>query len=202
MHSFHSMIKFLLVLVVMFSISQAGRGVYVGGDGRPVAGMPCDCPSGWSCRCPDTLPDPSPSLETLFYQQDAGLKEVYSECMRDVYFGNGVWNDRYGAWSNMLQLFDEFNKIGRYNPKLHHFGLAYNIGTPASASTSGAFDDIIETFWQLKESGQISTEYYATMYLIARYGAGSNVIAQMGVTAFAEGLVNFRGYLIEDSLIV
>lgn len=85
-------------------------------------------------------------------------------CMTDIYYGNGVWNTRSqgedGMWAlrrfmqtkaiTPLSIEDEKNK-------LYSFKHAYN----PSKST---IDDLIETFWQLKESGQISDGYFFAIY--------------------------------------
>jgi len=84
-------------------------------------------------------------------------------CMTDIYFGNGVWNDRRDAIDNMdaLKKFMLYQANVRLNPNKetvdYQFKYAHN-------PSHGLIDDLIETFWQLKESGQISEGFFSTVY--------------------------------------
>ncbi len=80
-------------------------------------------------------------------------------CMTDIYFGNGVWNTRDQAKESRdaLRRFMHTN----YNAKLdrdkegidYYFKFIYN-------PSRGTIEDLLETFWQLKESGQIDEGYF------------------------------------------
>jgi hypothetical protein len=93
-------------------------------------------------------------------------------CKLDVYFGNGVWNDREAAEESKIRL-QEF--IQKHNPDrfpiaeegtTYSFKVAYN-------KTEGTVDDLIETFWQLHESGQIGDFYFG---FITRIMDAANVL--------------------------
>lgn len=80
-------------------------------------------------------------------------------CMTDIYFGNGVWNTPTQA-SKSVEVLRKFMQIN-YNARLDRnkegetylFKLVYN-------PSRGTIEDLLETFWQLKESGQISEGYF------------------------------------------
>jgi hypothetical protein len=82
--------------------------------------------------------------------------EKINECKTDIYFGNGVWNSIEDAKYNAIKL---QNKIIKEDPKLQaKYGkvkLQYNW-------SHGRMIDILETFYQLKEAGQISEEWFFT----------------------------------------
>lgn len=83
-------------------------------------------------------------------------------CMTDIYFGNGVWNTHKQALDNRNAL-REF-MLSRANIRLdignegivYEFKLAYN-------PSRGSREDLMETYWQLKESGQITFNYFSWM---------------------------------------
>jgi hypothetical protein len=83
--------------------------------------------------------------------------------MTDIYFWNGVWNDRDDAIVNrdklkQFMLFKANIKLDPSRNKLDYtFKLAYN---PSIEKT----DDLMETFYQLRESGQISNGYFQWMF--------------------------------------
>lgn len=84
--------------------------------------------------------------------------------MTDIYFGNGVWNTQKQAQrsTDELKFFMQYRAIAPLSiedekNKLYSFKHAYN----PSRST---IDDLIETFWQIKESGQISDGYFFAIY--------------------------------------
>ena len=80
-------------------------------------------------------------------------------CITDIYFGNGVWNDREDAIDNRhyLKKFMLYKTITRLDPsknkKDYRFRYIHN-------PSHGVIDDLIETFWQLYQSGQISYPYF------------------------------------------
>ncbi|MDD2789633.1 MAG: hypothetical protein PHU40_03085 [Sulfurimonas sp.] len=94
-------------------------------------------------------------------------------CKLDIYFGNGVWNTRPQAEASKLKL----KKFMRdHNPDrfpiaeegtTYSFKLAYNKGD------NWDVDDLLETFWQLHESGQIGDFYFG---FITRIMDAANVL--------------------------
>jgi len=86
-------------------------------------------------------------------------------CMTDIYFGNGVWNPdqdqvRNEQLKGLKNLMEGSNPtiFNKQNEKpLYQWKVVYN-------PSYGTIDDIIETFWQLKESGQISEGYFGAVY--------------------------------------
>lgn len=82
------------------------------------------------------------------------------ECKTDIYFGNGVWNSRAEAKISRDELQIEINKnIIKGDLKLKaKYGkveLQYNW-------SHGRMIDVLETFYQLKEAGQITEEWFFT----------------------------------------
>ncbi len=80
-------------------------------------------------------------------------------CMTDIYFGNGVWNTRSQAIESRdtLRNFLLNQAATRLDAQKEgvefQFKYAYN-------PSHGRIEDLIETFWQLKESGQIGVGYF------------------------------------------
>ncbi len=98
----------------------------------------------------------------LFILLAATLSLFAKPCTTDIYFGNGVWNSKKQANYNRDKL-KEF-LLGTQNvldPQKegieYNFKLAYN-------PSHGAKQDLIETFWQLRESGQISDGFFMFVY--------------------------------------
>ena len=82
-----------------------------------------------------------------------------SSCKLDVYFGNGVLNDEKDAKISMIALKDfmRLHNPGRFNTAnkdTYNFKYAHN-------KSYGVVEDLIETHWQLYESGQISELYFS-----------------------------------------
>ncbi len=69
----------------------------------------------------------------------------------DIYFGNGVWNDDQSAETGRKELEDTIK--AELNRPYETVTLAFN-------HTYGKRRDLIETFYQLKELGQISAGYF------------------------------------------
>lgn len=93
-------------------------------------------------------------------------------CKLDVYFGNGVWNTEKQARQSKLAL-KEF--IQKHNPDrfpVAEEGTAYSFNV-AYNKTEGTVDDLIETFWQLHESGQVGDFYFG---FITRIMDAANVL--------------------------
>jgi len=89
------------------------------------------------------------------------VSSVAKPCMTDIYFGNGVWNpDRDEVRKIQLRALKVLMLSRTSTPlnkadqnKLFQWKLAYN-------PSGGTSDDLIETFYQLKESGQITEGYF------------------------------------------
>jgi hypothetical protein len=91
------------------------------------------------------------TLSILLFSAFLHASIVIDECKTDIYFGNGVWNNRTIATKSLKKLQDFMQN----NLQAHSLGfkLAFN-------HTYGKRRDLIETFYQLKELGQISTGYF------------------------------------------
>jgi len=89
---------------------------------------------------------------TLFANTDS--------CKLDVYFGNGVWNNVEAAKfsRDKLKQFMRLHNPGRFGVTVdgstYDFKYAHN-------ETYGYVNDLIETHWQLYESGQIGKLYFS-----------------------------------------
>ncbi len=92
-------------------------------------------------------------------------------CMTDIYFGNGVWNtqDQGESGRRVLRRFMH----SAYNARLdrQEEGITYTFKHAYNPSR-GTVNDLIETFYQLKESGQITGGYFFGVY--AALAAESN----------------------------
>ena len=88
-------------------------------------------------------------------------------CMTDIYFGNGVWNPDRDAVRKVqlralkvLMLERAPTRLNKSDQgKLFQWKLAYN-------PSYGKREDLIETFWQLKESGQITKGYFEWIFTL------------------------------------
>ncbi|MGC9350699.1 MAG: hypothetical protein ACP5D3_01800 [Sulfurovum sp.] len=99
--------KFRYVLVLLFvliSTLDAGRAWALDENGKPYQdnetcprceNMINNCPDGFMCFCgcaSQELDDVRISnIIKLFRENNIGIQNIYSECMTDIYFGNGVW---------------------------------------------------------------------------------------------------------------
>jgi len=85
-------------------------------------------------------------------------------CMTDIYFGNGVWNTPTQA-SKSLRRLRRFMKTN-YNAQLERDkeGQIYQFMPPMYNPSRGTIEDLLETFWQLKESGQIDEGYFMSKW--------------------------------------
>lgn len=81
-------------------------------------------------------------------------------CKLDVYFGNGVWNTKKQAIGSMktLKKFMQTNDFQRFS--VTDEGVTYDFKY-AHNETYGYVNDLLENFWQLYESGQISELYFS-----------------------------------------
>ncbi|MDD2790075.1 MAG: hypothetical protein PHU40_05345 [Sulfurimonas sp.] len=102
---------------------------------------------------------------TLFANTDS--------CKLDVYFGNGVWNDEDQADISKIALktFLQQQNPQRFN--IADEGVTYNFKY-AHNETYGNIDDLLETFWQLHESGQVGDFYFG---FVARVLDAANVLS-------------------------
>ena len=84
------------------------------------------------------------------------------ECKTDIYFGNGVWNSAKDAEVSIRALHEKIINpfVTKNDPKLKaKYGevkLQYNW-------SHGKMIDLLETFYQLKEVGQIGEETFSTL---------------------------------------
>jgi hypothetical protein len=84
-------------------------------------------------------------------------------CMTDIYFGNGVWNTQQEAIYNKNELRQYMLVEAPTRLDIQKEGSEYTFKYAYNPSY-GKIDDLIETFWQLKESGQISEGYFGAVY--------------------------------------
>ncbi|MGC9350698.1 MAG: hypothetical protein ACP5D3_01795 [Sulfurovum sp.] len=82
----------------------------------------------------------------------------------------------------MYELFWELYNAGIYDKNKHHFGAVFNYGE------KGSYEDIIETYWQLREANQISVaeNFYSTMYRIMNAYEADSLLT--------EGMRNLKEY--------
>jgi len=84
-------------------------------------------------------------------------------CMTDIYFGNGVWNTEKDAIYSKRALRNFMLYRANIRLDINKEGIDYNFKHAYNPSY-GTIDDLIETYWQLKESGQISEGYFGAVY--------------------------------------
>ncbi|MDQ7047575.1 MAG: hypothetical protein Q9M39_08105 [Sulfurovum sp.] len=78
-------------------------------------------------------------------------------CMTDIYFGNGIWSPNKKAQEVSLKALKNVLNLDKSKEgQTYNYKLAYNPG-------HGTINDLIETYWQLKESGQISEGYFTSV---------------------------------------
>lgn len=78
-------------------------------------------------------------------------------CMTDIYFGNGIWSPNKKAQEVSLKALKNVLNLDKSKEgQTYNYKLAYNPG-------HGTTNDLIETYWQLKESGQISKGYFTSV---------------------------------------
>jgi len=105
--------------------------------------------------------------------------EEINECKTDIYFGNGVWNEPEDAEKSIFRLQKLINKeIIKNNPKLQaKYGevkLQYNWG-------QGTMLDVLETYYQLKEVGQVAD--YQFFAVIAILTGGNPALTFSAITS-------------------
>ncbi|MCH9812446.1 MAG: DUF1566 domain-containing protein [Epsilonproteobacteria bacterium] len=104
----------------------------------------------------------------------------------DIYFGNGVWNSKKQAEESRLY-FDEFiiqKEIIKNDPilvKKYEVKLAYNWG-------QGMMTDVLETFYQLKEAGQVNDLHFFTVVYALTKGNIPVTLAASAAKALYEPL--------------
>lgn len=84
-------------------------------------------------------------------------------CMTDIYFGNGVWNIERQAKDGRKALREFMLTRANTHLDIQKEGITYNFKHAYNPS-HGTLLDLVETFWQLKESGQISDGYFHSIY--------------------------------------
>mgnify|MGYP005858522593 CR=1 FL=1 len=93
--------------------------------------------------------------------------EDINECKTDIYFGNGVWNSQDDTKKSIRRLQYIVDKeIIKDDPKLQakygQIKLQYNWG-------QGAMLDVLETYYQLREAGQVQDyQFYTVIALLTR----------------------------------
>jgi len=92
-------------------------------------------------------------------------------CMTDIYFGNGVWNDKDDAEDNKnsLRKFMLFQAQANTRLNPNQEGIDYDFKYAHNPSYS-YIEDLIETYWQLHQSGQIPYPFFYTI---------SSILSQM-----------------------
>jgi len=79
-----------------------------------------------------------------------------NNCETDIYFGNGVWNTKEDARISLEALEAKIKAQSLDNNRNLNYKLAYN-------STETAMLDLVETFFQLKQAGQIGNVGFNVM---------------------------------------
>ena len=83
-------------------------------------------------------------------------------CKLDVYFGNGVWNNSTIAEASMLKLKQFMRTNNPIRFPIIEDGITYDFKYAHNKDVS-TIDDLLETYWQLYESGQIHLGYFTLM---------------------------------------
>ncbi len=120
-----------------------------------------------------------------------------NECKTDIYFGNGVWNSQDDAEKSIIELQKIIDKvIIKNDPKLQakygQIKLQYNW-------SYGEMMDLLETFYQLKETEQIEEEYFFSFidYLIK---TADKDIKNEYIKAMREQIINLVTILEENEV--
>jgi len=105
-------------------------------------------------------------LSIYFIITNILFADMIDESKTDIYFGNGVFNSKEAAdiSRNYLEKFIIQREIIKQNPKLaKRYGsvkLAYNWG-------QGMMTDVLETFYQLKQAGQVTDlDFYTVVFAL------------------------------------
>ena len=94
--------------------------------------------------------------------------ENINECKTDIYYGNGVWNEYEDADNSRSELEslvkDEIiNSNTLLQAKYEKTKLAYNWG-------QGSMLDVLETYYQLREAGQLDgIGFFAAIAILTGY---------------------------------
>lgn len=101
-------------------------------------------------------------MKKILFIISMAIVSIYAKpCMTDIYFGNGVWNDREQAKKSKDELRKFMFKANTLLDPLQE-GTTYRFGYIHNPS-HGIIDDLIETHWQLYQSEQITYPYFYTM---------------------------------------
>jgi hypothetical protein len=95
--------------------------------------------------------------------------QMINECKTDIYYGNGVWNEYEDAYDSNRKLYDVVkleivNGNSKLQAKYANVKLAYNWG-------QGYMLDVLETYYQLREAGQLEGIGYFTVMSILTAGS-------------------------------
>jgi hypothetical protein len=107
-------------------------------------------------------------ISIIFVFMNVVQAEIIDECRTDMYFGNGVWNEPEDVEDSVKKLKEKIITpyIVKNDPKLKiKYGevkLAYNWG-------QGTMTDLLETFYQLKQAGQVTDkQFYKVISILTR----------------------------------
>ena len=113
-----------------------------------------------------------------------------NECKTDIYFGNGVWNSAKETKKSIDKLqyiidTEVVNNDPKLKAKYGQIKLQYNWG-------QGTMLDVLETYYQLKEAGQVSDyQFFAVIALLTK----GNPTLTLGAVASKELMEPFtRGW--------
>ncbi len=123
-----------------------------------------------------------------------------NECKTDIYYGNGVWNSIFDAKDSMDALTKEIiiPYITKNDPKLQaKYGevkLQYNWG-------QDAMTDVLETFYQLKEAGQVSDlDFFRVVFVLTRGNLSLTLSASAAKTLYEPLNKNWEEGNVHDML--
>jgi len=108
----------------------------------------------------------------IFMGLSFSYAENINECKTDIYYGNGVWNEYENADDSRKKLEVRIVKLeivdgdSFLQTKYGETKLAYNWG-------QGTMLDLLETYYQLREAGQVSDlGFFQTIWVLSGGNAG------------------------------
>jgi hypothetical protein len=111
--------------------------------------------------------------------------EAINECKTDIYFGNGVWNEPEDAkesqeFLSLLVDLEIINGDPKLKAKYGEVKLQYNWG-------QGRMPDLLETYYQLKKSGQFGdTQFFTLVDILLK-----NAYVKAGIKLSKEAIETF-----------
>ena len=106
---------------------------------------------------------------TIFWGFSVYANASINECKTDIYYGNGVWNEPEDAEKSRKELEDEIviphiiKGDSLLKAKYGKVKLAYNWG-------QGTLLDVLETYYQLREAGQLDgIGFFSAMAILTAY---------------------------------